>query len=265
VSIARIGKHNPVLDITNLLGEWVNVNCRTDFIYDLRVYFEDNQLKLKILSSNPEQDKESSILIARAFSTDQSLQASGFYVYQENRGLAIAANEKHGVLVIQSYRKSATGDARANRLTREFYCRKSKVEPVIKIQDVRVTFGVHRADQNSHLLSNFESLLGDWRNSHFDTEWTNAFSIRKTDSGWMIQMSSCNDAYTWPATPLTPYFFDQEELGFIAHSCSENLDSLFSAYSNKGLIVMTAFHTVRQINQTNKILCREFYRAIKAQ
>jgi len=74
-----------------------------------------------------------------------------------------------------------------------------------------------------------------------------------------MQTSSHSDAYKWTTTPLIPYFFDQEELGFIAHTCSENVDSLFSAYSNKGLIVMTAFHTVRQNNQAKKVFCREFY------
>jgi len=166
MTITNIEEYNQIFDITNLLGEWINVNIRTDFIYALRLYFEDNQLKLKILSSNPEQDKNPSSLIARAFSTDQGQQASGFYVYQENSELVIAANEKHGILVIQSYRQLPTGDTRVNQLTREFYCRKSKVDPIIKHQDVRD----HRADQNSHLLNGFESLLGDWRNTHLDIE-----------------------------------------------------------------------------------------------
>jgi hypothetical protein len=259
MTIISIDKYTQGFEIANLLGEWINVNVRTDFIYALRLYFEDNQLKLNILWSNPEQDKDPSSLIARAFSTDQGHQASGFYVYQENRDLVIAANGKSGVLVIQSYQQSATGDRSANQLTREFYCRKSRADPDIKNQDLRVDFRAHRADQNSHVLNGFENLLGDWRNTHLATEWINAFSIHKTKSGWIMQAASPNDACRWSATPLIPYFFDQEELGFIAHSRSKDTDSLFSAYSNKGLIVMTAFHTVRQKNQAKKVFCREFY------
>jgi len=259
MNIADIENSNQILDVTNLLGEWVNVNCRTDFIYELRVFYEDKQLKLNILSANSERDEDTSTLNAKAFFTDESLHASGFCAYQECRDLVIAANEKHGVLVIQAYRQLASGSSRKNQLTREFYRRKSRAYPVVKNRDVRTNFRENRAHQNSHFLNGFEKLSGDWRNTHLDTEGVNTFSIHKFGSGWRMQTYSCNDAYEWSFTALTPYFFDREEFGFVAHACSENVRSLFSAYSNKGLIVMTAFHTVKQNNQTNNIFCREFY------
>lgn len=48
-------------------------------------------------------------------------------------------------------------------------------------------------------------------------------------------------------------------MGFVAKACTNHLTSLFTAYSNKGLIVITAFHHVGSGGHAQKYFCREFY------
>jgi hypothetical protein len=78
----------------------------------------------------------------------------------------------------------------------------------------------------------------------------------------ILHASSPAQDYQWPVAQLTPYYFDGEEFGFVCHSASETCSSLFTCYSNKGLIVVSAFHYFKAVDPQSKAkraFVREFY------
>lgn len=252
--LEKVDGTQQAVDVSNLLGEWVNVNAHTDFIYDLQMSLQDHKLILRVLSSNTD-IADATPLEAVPFPVEQSTTVAGFYIYSSQVDLTIAANEKFGILVLQCYLPVNTEYSEGYQLTREFYCRKPDLQAKLKNQQFRQRV----THVNPHFQNHYDNLIGDWKNTRADTAWVNRIIIAQDADKWQMQAFADSDKYEWPVTDLTPYFFDGEEMGFVAKACTNHLTSLFTAYSNKGLIVITAFHHVGSGGHAQKYFCREFY------
>ncbi|WDE14284.1 hypothetical protein [Thalassomonas haliotis] len=259
------------LELGNLLGTWVNVNARADFITCFTLSFDGEVLKLTILSTSGE--KIQNHLDVHPVASPGSELATGFYYYQQPSGVIVAANEKNGVLVLQSYRETSRADKNNNRkdrlLSREFYYRRSTLQPGEAPPLTGHTSGNKEhtgagaaTGENFPAKDHFPALPGCWHNTHRHSSWMKAFSIEKTPSEWVLEVSGDCNGVTWPRMLLTPYSFDQQEMGFIAYCDLAGVSGLFCAYSNKGLMVVSVFFAVNNAEPgqwPDKTFCREFY------
>lgn len=252
------GQHS--FGLTNLLGTWVNVNDRPDYIscFEL-VPSHEAELVLKILSTSNQSEQPRLHLDVYPVASPGSELAAGFY-HCRQAGLIIAANEKNGVLVLQCYRQQ---DA---VLTREFYYRKEgaygEVPPLTGKIVGEVTAAENWPGQHIRISEDFQALAGCWQNTYCQSRWMKAFSVEKTRSGWMLEIAGDCNGVAWPAMPLMPYYFDHREMGFVACCDLARTYGLFCAYSNKGLMVVSIFFIDKDMapGQTaNKSFCREFY------
>ena len=268
------------LELSHLLGRWVNVNTRADFIecFDLVLDGEclilTNMTTLLTAAIIPSKSRGSDEKLVRfpvePVASPGSELAAGFYRYQQPSELIFAANEKNGVLVLQTYRQN-NQDEQSRQLTREFYYRQSllendqahkKITGEKQQQALQFPQGTVSDKGNNQVQQAFKALIGDWFNTYNQTSWINTFSIEHGDTGWILELGTKNEQYRWPSIPLIPYAFDDNETGFVAHCCQESFTSLFCAYSNKGLLVVIAFFvdsSSTSEQRENTLLCREFY------
>ncbi|MFT5163947.1 MAG: hypothetical protein ACI9FJ_002544 [Alteromonadaceae bacterium] len=255
-----ITQDNSAVDVSNLAGYWVNVNAHSDFIATLSLAVVNEQLRLSIVSAVTD-CVGATTLNMQPISAPGSELAGGFYLFENSTELVIAANEKNGVLVLQSYRPATGVNRGPGQLTREFYYR--QLEPV----NNQAQFRRYNSQSNCHIRDDFAALSGLWRNTHAQSQWVNSLRVERTSveqlaTTFQLTPSSQSPAHQWPVIELTPYYFDEQELGFVARCCSEGLTSLFTAYSNKGLIVVSAFHRIHKDGpkgKVNHVFVREFY------
>lgn len=265
-SISSINKKMSSLsmlpDINCFLGDWVNVNPNADFISSCKVRLENNQLLLALSVDDSKLVAENMVLTVFPMANEYQGSAVGFYMYSDE--LTIAANEKNGVLVLQAYRNSNE----KKLLTREFYYRPSGdlsdlgVEEYGKSKNSTYSLAGEKCSTNIDLKSNLDFLIGNWKNTLQKTQWAGGFEITRMRANWTINFDSSNQSIGWSQCSLTPYFFDFDEIGFVAYHQSEKIDSLFTAYSNKGLLVISSFHSIYQQvrgRELSEVFCREFF------
>ncbi|WDE08024.1 hypothetical protein SG34_014685 [Thalassomonas viridans] len=256
------------LELSHLLGTWVNVNSRADFIARFALTLEGDALKLTLLSTSGACEQTQLHLDVHPVASPGSELATGFYHYRQASGSIFAANEKNGVLVLQSYRQQVENQ-KDNLLTREFYYREASLEPVDKnAQNLQFPGGKteaairEQAGENIQAKENFQALAGNWHNTYRQSRWMKAFAIEKTPSAWELEVFGDCNGVTWPKMTLTPYSFDVQEMGFVAYCDLGSVSGLFCAYSNKGLIVVSVFFAADKGGPGQpavKTFCREFY------
>lgn len=114
-------------DVSSLLGRWVNVHPRTDYIVRLTVESRGDGLVLRIQGAGDAGPVEWGEVAATPYVAGRKRQAGGFHAAFEPEGLRtwLAANEKLGILVIQSYTSFTDGSGRLAHFAREFFRRET--------------------------------------------------------------------------------------------------------------------------------------------
>lgn len=101
-------------------------------------------------------------------------------------------------------------------------------------------------------------LLGTWTNSNAETEWIREFTLERKGEGFAIHVLSAREPADWGEAEVTAYTDNIGELAFHAVYEVGPLESVLAANTNKGLIVIAAFHKFTDGSRPN-FLCREFY------
>ena len=248
------------LELTKLLGIWVNANQEVDFIEGFKLGLNDRgDLQLRGLSVFRHSASTQLCLDVHPVAGPGSKLAAGFYSCRQS-GLILAANEKNGVLVLQSYRQED------GLLTREFYYRylgrlTGETVSLPGHIPLKLSPAGGQIRENDASMENFHALTGCWHNTNSETPWMKAFSVAKHDPAWMLEVYGEFQGIAWPPMALTPYHFDSREIGFSACCQLGEVMALFCAYSNKGLMVVTIFFTDNSAGKRAEadVFCREFY------
>jgi len=101
-------------------------------------------------------------------------------------------------------------------------------------------------------------LLGDWVNSNSATEWITKFTLARKGDTFTISTSSARKPFNWGEVEITTYSDNIGETAFVAFYDLGFVKSHLAANTNKGLIVIAAFHRFDDSERPN-FLCREFY------
>jgi hypothetical protein len=135
----------------------------------------------------------------------------------------LAANEKFGVLVIQSY--TSFTDGRLSHYAREFF---------------------HRAYTGP--------LPGEWVNSNKDTSWITGFTLSPAGE---LQVHAATGPEDWGTVQATTYVDNLGEPAFRAEYALPGFTATLAANTNKGLIIIAAFLAFE--DDRPNYLCREFF------
>lgn len=101
-------------------------------------------------------------------------------------------------------------------------------------------------------------LLGTWINSNHETEWIRGFTLARTGEAFTVRVVSAREPADWGEAEVSAYTDNIGELAFHAVFQVGPLESVLAANTNKGLVVIAAFHKFKDGSQPN-FLCREFY------
>jgi len=101
-------------------------------------------------------------------------------------------------------------------------------------------------------------LLGTWVNSNHETEWIREFTLERRGEAFTIRVLSAREPADWGEAEVSSYTDNIGELAFHAVLQVGPLESVLAANTNKGLVVIAAFHKFRDGSRPN-FLCREFY------
>lgn len=102
-------------------------------------------------------------------------------------------------------------------------------------------------------------LLGAWVNSNHATEWIKEFTLSRKGNIFTLHAYGAREPFDWGEIEITTYMDNIGEMAFHAVYDLEHTHSVLAANTNKGLIVIAAFHRFKEGNGRSNFLCREFY------
>jgi len=112
-------------DLRPLLGRWINVNPATDYLVRLDVEAAGEALRLRVYGSGSPEPVDWGEAAAVPYAAGGAEEAGGFHARYALGPVEthLAANQKLGILVIQSYTSFQDGSGRRAHFAREFFRR----------------------------------------------------------------------------------------------------------------------------------------------
>ena len=112
-----------VPDVSPLIGTWKNCNTETDHIAKLVVSLRDSVIRVQVFGAYSPEPVDWGEVKAAPFVSSGKLVAEGFHTHYDFGPIQtlLAANQKQGILVIQSYTTFKDGSGRLNSFAREFF------------------------------------------------------------------------------------------------------------------------------------------------
>ena len=112
-------------DISPLLGSWINTNPETDYISRVIIREINGTLLLHVFGANSPEPVDWGEIEATPFVAGSTQECAGFYARYafDSVETHLAANQKLGILVVQSYTSYKDGSGRLSHYAREFFHR----------------------------------------------------------------------------------------------------------------------------------------------
>ena len=116
---------NEPLDLSPLVGDWVNTKPDTSYLVRVVLTEQDGRLLLRVYGANEPEPVDWGEIEAVPYAAGTSLMAGGFHAFYNLDGIEthLVANQKLGILVIQSYTRYLDGSGRTGHFAREFFHR----------------------------------------------------------------------------------------------------------------------------------------------
>jgi hypothetical protein len=113
------------LDLSPLVGDWINTKPDTSYLVRVVLTQQDNRLVFRAYGANEPAPIDWGEVEAVPYAAGTSLVARGFHAFYNQDGIErhLVANEKQEILVIQSYTRYLDGSGRTSLFGREFYHR----------------------------------------------------------------------------------------------------------------------------------------------
>ena len=112
-------------DVSPLLGSWINTNPETDYISRVIIREIDGALVVHAFGANSPGPIDWGEVEASPYVFGSTQECAGFYARYafDSVETHLAANQKLGILVIQSYTSFKDGSGRLSHYAREFFHR----------------------------------------------------------------------------------------------------------------------------------------------
>lgn len=230
------------VDVSSLVDTWVNAKPGTDHIVKIVVTEQEGALLIRPFGAPAANLVDWGETRATPYAVSGTTEAAGFHArYQLGPVVTeLAANEKLGILVIQSYTSFQDGSGRLSHYSREFFHRSPSA---LVTGNGAVDIG---------------SLAGDWVNTNPTTRWITGFTLAGSTGLLTLHAYGARGVTDWGKVEAIPYQDDLGEPAFHASYDLGPIEALLAANAPKGLIVIAAFIRFKDSAAINS-QCREFF------
>jgi hypothetical protein len=113
------------LDLSPLVGDWVNTKPDTSYLVRVVLTEQDSRLVFRVYGANEPEPVDWGEIEAVPYAAGTSHMAGGFHAFYNLDRIEthLVANQKLGILVIQSYTRYVDGSGRTGHFAREFFHR----------------------------------------------------------------------------------------------------------------------------------------------
>ena len=112
-------------DLSPLIGEWVNTSDETDYIVKIIIEDRNGRLMLRAYGADSPNPIDWGETEATPYVAGGTMESTGFHARYDFGSIEtfLVANQKLGILVIQSYTEFKDGSGRMSHYAREFFHR----------------------------------------------------------------------------------------------------------------------------------------------
>jgi hypothetical protein len=260
---------SPVL--ADLVGSWFNTNPASGEIANLTISEREGGLLLNIEATGPPERIAwpETPAIPYVASLD-SAEVMGFEAHCDFGFMEthLAANIKHGVLVMQSYNRFKDGSGRGAYFTRDFFHQRV-------IHEHGLTRATPGDDREAFMMADevssggertssvdLRELTGLWRNTKRDTRVIRELILRKSDDGYELNAFGAGAPRDWGKVVVIPHASGvdaQDPAGFLAVYNFDFMQMFLAANVNKGLLIIASYNTFRDGSRRSNYFSREFF------
>jgi hypothetical protein len=258
--------------LTDVVGSWFNTSQTTGEIARLTISQRDQGLMLNIEGAgSPERiawpETPAMPYVASLDSTD----VSGFEAHCDLGFMEthLAANIKHGVLVLQSYNRFKDGSGRGAYFTREFFHQNVIHEQGLTTSampdDDRAAF-MMAADVSSGgertASVDLGELTGLWKNTNRATRVTRELTLTKNGDVYELNAFGAGAPRDWGKIVVTPHAGGvdaHDPAGFFGVYDFDFMQMFLAANMNKGLLIIASYNTFRDGSGRSNYFSREFF------
>jgi hypothetical protein len=258
----------PVL--ADVLGAWSNTNPTTGEIARLTISECEGGLLLNIEGAGPPERIAwpETPAIPYAASLD-SAEVTGFEAHCEFGFMEthLAANIKHGVLVLQSYNRFKDGSGRGAYFTREFFHQSVTHEHGLTCAapDDGAAFMMAADVSNgggSTALVDLGEVTGVWKNTKRATRVIRELTLTQNGDTYELNAFGAGAPRDWGKVVANPHAGGvdaHDPAGFFAVYDFDFMHMFLAANMNKGLLIIASYNTFRDGSGRSNYFSREFF------
>jgi hypothetical protein len=269
VGAGRIASLPPIL--AGVVGSWFNTNPTTGEIASLTISEREEGLLLNILGAGPSQRIPWPEISAIPYVASlDSTEVTGFEArcdlgFMETH---LAANIKHGVLVVQSYNSFKDCSGRGAYFTREFFHQAvthDHGQSCAAPNDHRALF-MMAADVSSGgdctPSVDMEELIGLWKNTNHATRVIRELILTKNGDSYELRAFGAAAPRDWGTVVVVPHAGGvdaHDAAGFLAVYEFDFMQMFLAANMNKGLLIIASYNTFHDGSGRSNYFSREFF------
>ncbi len=259
----------PVL--ADLIGSWFNTNPTTGEIARLSISERGGALLLNIEAAGPPERVAWHETPAVPYMASLgSAEVTGFEAHCDLGFMEthLAANLKHGVLVVQSYNRFKDGSGRGDYFTREFFHQSV-------IHERGLTCAKPNHDRAAFMMAPGVSILGEhtaavdlgkltglWKNTNRATRGICELTFTKNGDAYELNALGAGEPCDWGKVVVIPYADGVDAnypAGFVAVYGFSFMQVFLAANMNKGLMIIASYNTFCDGSGRSNCFSREFF------
>jgi hypothetical protein len=259
----------PVL--AEVVGSWFNTNLTTGEIARLTISKREGGLLLNIeAAGSPERIAWPETPAIPYVASLDSAEVTGFEAHCDLGFMEtdLAANIKHGVLVMQSYNRFKDGSGRGAYFTREFFYQRvihdhgvSCATPDVDRAAFMMAADVSSRDERTASVD-LEELTGLWKNTKRASQVIRELTLTKNGDAYELNAFGVGAPRDWGKVVVIPHASGvdaHDPAAFFAVYDFDFMQILLAANMNKGLLIIASFNTLRDGGARPNYFSREFF------
>lgn len=237
----------PKIDITRLLGSWLNTNPETQYLTKIVFRTENDRLWLHSYGSSDTEPIDWGEVETMPYIAGNSTQVSNFHATYcfEAAQVHCSGRVFSGMVEIMINTCYVDNSGRNNHFSREFF---RQLIPHTPSSD----------------FINFQPVLGHWINSKSDSQGIRQFTLRQSNQQLLFHPRGALASEDWAEVEVIPFLHANGDRAFLAEYQFDTHKLNIVANTNRGLWVLAAYHIyehspMEQPDSQPNFLRREFF------